>query len=128
MTTVGYGSQVPITSGGRIMVYSLGFLSILVFGAILANAGSIMTIIVDDFLARLGLHWARTATVSCFLWGLMAYLWMMVIAYQYKEWSLVLLGEGVDLNNAYWFAYISTTTIGKILVVFVRRCIFDEPP
>ena len=99
------------------MVYSLGFLSILVFGAILANAGSIMSIIVDDFLARLGLHWARTATVSCFLWGLMAYLWMMVIAYQYKEWSLVLLGEGVDLNNAYWFAYISTTTVGKPKVV-----------
>ena len=41
MTTLGFGNTAPITEGGRAMVYTLGFVCILVFTAIIGQAGCV---------------------------------------------------------------------------------------
>ncbi|KAK1744491.1 hypothetical protein QTG54_005024 [Skeletonema marinoi] len=48
MTTIGYGNTAPATDGGRIMIFTLGFVSILFFGFVLGKAGSIVVAIVED--------------------------------------------------------------------------------
>jgi Ion channel len=114
MTTVGYGNQPPITRGGRLLVYSFGFFSILIFGAILGQAGSIVTMIVDDFFAMRRWHQVRKPRVACIMWGVMAFLWMLVIATQFVHFKRLRLdaGDEFDFSDGYWFAFISTLTVG----------------
>eukprot|EP00978_Attheya_sp_CCMP212_P023061 scaffold69809_cov42-Attheya_sp.AAC.2 len=52
MTTIGYGNATPVTAGGRAMVYTLGFVSIILFTAIIGRAGYAVLQIVDDGLRR----------------------------------------------------------------------------
>lgn len=96
------------------MVFTLGFLSILVFGALLVLAGKVVTTIVDDFLARVQLHQLRRHAYGWILWTGLAYLWMLVIAFTFQHWRRKRLGadEAVTLGESYWFAFISTTTVG----------------
>jgi hypothetical protein len=112
MSTVGYGNQAPETNAGRIMVYTLGFASLLVFGAILARAGQIIAAIFEDALVRF--HWTFLTSpwVTCLIFGAFYYIWMLVIAAKTDVWKEYRLGESFSFRDGYWFAYISTTTIG----------------
>jgi len=56
MTTIGYGNTAPVSEGGRAMIYTLGFFSILLFAVILGGAGTIVVAIWDDFVNRTKLH------------------------------------------------------------------------
>lgn len=133
------GNAAIETTEGRTLVYTLGFFSILAFGGILIGAGSVVTAIADD--ASIRLHQRRLANpwVASFLWGALYYVWMIVIANVsitecqtahcltersqlslslfskfYVNWTerrLGTIGE-VSMRDGYWFAYISTTTIG----------------
>ena len=54
MTTIGYGNVAPVTRrGGQGLVLSLGFVSILSFTAIIANAGRVFLAVMDDFFLRI---------------------------------------------------------------------------
>lgn len=113
MTTVGYGNQAVSSTAGRSMVYSLGFLSLLVFAAILARSGQIVSAIWDDILANLHWHYLMRPWPSSFMWGTCYYMWMLVIAGHTVQWKRERLEDSsFGLNDGYWFAYISTTTIG----------------
>ena len=81
MTTVGYGSTAPTSEGGRAMVFTLGFLSIVIFAGVNIKAGGILSAIVDDVAVRS--HLSRHVTrhwVFAVLWGVLYYMWMCVIA------------------------------------------------
>lgn len=81
MTTVGYGSTAPTSDGGRAMVFTLGFLSIVIFAGVNIKAGGILSAIVDDVAVRS--HLSRHVTrpwVFVVLWGVLYYMWMCVIA------------------------------------------------
>mmetsp|Transcript_21135 Transcript_21135/g.32056 ORF Transcript_21135/g.32056 Transcript_21135/m.32056 type:complete len:82 (-) Transcript_21135:959-1204(-) len=52
MTAMGYGNASPSTTAGRFLVYTFGSLCILLFGIVLANAATIVTIIFDDAVTR----------------------------------------------------------------------------
>lgn len=81
MTTVGYGSTAPTSDGGRAMVFTLGFLSIVIFAGVNIKAGGILSAIVDDVAVRS--HLSRHVTrpwVFAVLWGVLYYMWMCVIA------------------------------------------------
>lgn len=93
-------------------MFSFGFLSILAFGAILATAGSIISAIFDDFLCRSNLKLLTKKPVLCFIWGSLWYVWMLVVAQTTRLWTARRLGEEMPFYDAYWFAYISTTTVG----------------
>ena len=112
MTTVGYGNTAPTTDGGRAMIFTLGFLSILLFAGILANAGGVVTAIVDDGIDRANLSKLNRPWASALFWGSMYYLWMVLIASYYQWWQEDRLEDTIDYADSYWFAYISTTTVG----------------
>lgn len=94
MTTVGYGNQAPDTTGGRALVYTMGFLSILAFAGILAAAGNVVSVIFDDAVDRIKLHSLTTPWVACVIWGAVSYTWMVVIAAVTKNWKEEQMGVG----------------------------------
>ena len=116
MTTVGYGNQSPTTQGGRLLIYILGFVTILAFAGILAAAGYIVSELLEDaigrfhhftFLSKLSKRW-----VSCIFWGCAYYGWMFVIGGVTVWWKKDRLEDDeFHINDGYWFAYISTTTV-----------------
>jgi hypothetical protein len=113
MTTIGYGNQAPVTEGGRAMVFTVGFVSILVFAGALAYSGYIISTILDDCFTRISLRFLTWAWVAVVYWGIIYYSWMIAIAGYYDRWRYKRLND-TDFNFAdgYWFAYISTTTVG----------------
>lgn len=95
------------------MTFTLGFVSILCFGAILATAGSILSLIFDDIAHRLRLHLLTRPWVASCIWGTAYYSWMVLIAGLTERWKLKRLGDDAfTMREGYWFAYISTTTVG----------------
>jgi len=99
------------------MVFTFGFLSILTFAGILASSGYIASAIVDDLLVRFNLRILTREWAACILWGLLYYGWMIIIAVvtvAWKQTRLQLTSEEFDLRDGYWFAYISSTTVGLV--------------
>jgi hypothetical protein len=114
MTTIGYGNVAPVTKTGRRLVFSLGFVSIIVWGAITAEAGSVCLAICDDFFLR----WRR---LRCLAMGWTAWLFWLCMFYLYIfVLSCIILAledgilEGDDFGKqeAFWFSFISVTTVG----------------
>ena len=122
LSTIGYGNQAPQTVQGRTLVYTLGFVSIVAFGAILGTAGLIASAIMDDFLTRFKIAIGVPPTnnsspyilwVTCFLWGIFYYSWMLIVAAAIMQWKHDRLPAEDDQNefnfgDGYWFAYISS--------------------
>ena len=104
MTTVGYGNTAPTTEGGRAMIFTLGFFSVLLFAGILANAGSVVTAIIDDGIDRANLSYFNRPWASALFWGAMYYVWMVLIASYYQFWQEDRLEETIDYSDSYWFA------------------------
>lgn len=114
MTTVGYGNQAPSTSEGRMLIYSAGFISLILFGAILGSSGYILLSIYDDCVSRFSCSkFLRRPIVGVVLWGGIWLAWAVVIAGGTEWWWAYRLPEfDADHYDALWFAYISTSTIG----------------
>ncbi len=120
MTTMGYGNTAPVTVEGRLLVYFMGFLSILLFSAAMGNAGSVLLTIVDDFFERVGLKRLTKGIAAVVFWLATLLLWLLVIAGIYWLWAEKHYGiywkedpsVRFKLSDAYWFAYISVTTVG----------------
>lgn len=86
------------------MVFSLGFLSILAFGAILASAGYIISRIFDNAANRQKLKFLSWPWVACLVWGSAFYTWMALIAFHTQAWKKTRLNdESFSMNDAYWF-------------------------
>jgi hypothetical protein len=89
------------------MVFTLGFLSILVFAVVLGNSGSIITAIFDDLVDRSPrLSWLQTPWVMCLAWGVLYYIWMVVLAWMAVDWWQERLGEDLSYSDAYWYRYV----------------------
>jgi len=113
MTTMGYGNTAPTSDGGRAMIFTLGFFSIVLFAGVLAKAGSIVAAIVDDFVDRSPFECLNRPWIFTIFWGILYYAWMIFIASYYQYWNEERLeDDSIDYADAYWFAYISTTTVG----------------
>ncbi|KAL7557515.1 hypothetical protein ACA910_005269 [Epithemia clementina (nom. ined.)] len=112
-TTIGYGNQSPTTEGGRALVYTVGFVCILAFAGVLATTGNIMLALLDNSVRqRPSLVFVTKPTWGCLFWGSLWYTWMALIAFVTKKWKDNRLSEGFSMKDGYWFAYISTTTVG----------------
>ena len=126
MTTVGYGNQSPTTRGGRLLIYLVGFVTILAFAGTLATAGYIVSELLEDavgrflhpkFLSKLSKKW-----ISCLFWGCAYYVWMFAIGIATVRWKKNRLEDDeFNFSEGYWFAYISTTTVSG------SRCIARGP-
>mmetsp|Transcript_28603 Transcript_28603/g.36848 ORF Transcript_28603/g.36848 Transcript_28603/m.36848 type:complete len:141 (-) Transcript_28603:60-482(-) len=58
------------------------------------------------------LKWLSHSWFGVIFWAILVYTWLFVIAGAYMEWLSVRQGEQLDLGDAYWFAFISITTVG----------------
>jgi hypothetical protein len=111
MSTIGYGNR-PTSWQGRTMVHTLGFLNVLLFGFISAAGGYVLNSVVNDFVSRRGFPAESRKWLASLLWAILLYFWMLIIALIYMHWKYHRLGQKVRLSDAFWFSYISTTTIG----------------
>jgi hypothetical protein len=107
-----YGNATPSTVGGRLLIYTLGFITIIAFIALNANASFILATIVDDSLIRLGLRRLTKGFGAVLLWLLLTILWMLVVAFSFRALSYWRIGVRLSLSDAYWFSYITATTVG----------------
>ena len=112
MTTVGYGNQTTESVAGRSLVYILGFISILFFGGILASTGTIVSHLVGDFFARLRLKFFTYKSVMMVMWCLMWLAWQVGLMFFFWWFNKIRVGSDIRWEDAYWWAFISTTTIG----------------
>ena len=115
MTTIGYGNTAPVTVGGRAMVYTLGFLSILLFTAVSGQAGYVSLLVFDDFFARIPrLSFLQKGWWACAFWLVAYYSWGLVTAGLFLAYAKIKAAADnpYDFADAFWWAYISTTTVG----------------
>lgn len=112
MTTMGYGNQAPLTWQGRALIFSLGFLSVLLFGVILQRAGRVTSVLFDDSLSHFQMRILSRSWFLCAIWGIIYYGYMLINAYYIKSWKASRLGDTISLGEGYWFSFISFTTIG----------------
>lgn len=116
MTTIGYGNTAPTTTGGRALIFVMGFLNILAFTTVMGHAGYILLTIIDDFFNRVGLKRFTKGIAAVLFWLAILFLWLLVIAgISYSYWHSRYARFGRDdmtLTDSYWFAFISVTTVG----------------
>jgi len=108
----GYGNQAPSTVGGTAMIYTLGFLSIILFASVLSTSGTIVSHLVGDFVSRTQMKCFLKRQFMLLFWGCLCFGWMAFLAYHFYMWNRIRLEEEVRFSDAYWFAFISTTTVG----------------
>lgn len=113
LATVGYGNQSITTTLGRRYAYGFGLMSILAFGVMLSTAGYVLSCVVDDALVRYRLHFFTNKWASCILWGILYTTSMVCIAALTVRWKKERLNlQEFSFTDGFWFAYISSTTIG----------------
>lgn len=95
------------------MLYTLGFLSILLFAAVASRAGNITVCLFEDVMKKGRLSkWLNNPFLAPLFWGVLYYVWLFLIAAYTQSWKRSRLEEDVGADETYWFAYISTTTVG----------------
>lgn len=95
------------------LVFTFGFLCILLFGIVLAEAGSIITTVFQDGVKRHSrLKWLSRTWAAMLFWGLIFYAWLCTIAAITMAWKKRRVGKEIDFKDAYWFSFISITTVG----------------
>ncbi|CAB9525393.1 expressed unknown protein [Seminavis robusta] len=112
MTTVGYGNQAPVTLWGRVLIFTFGFYSILMFAGVLTAAGVVTSLLVNDFAIRLRLRLLANKVVMMIVWGLLWVGWLAFMSAHAIEWTRWRLEEQMSWEDGMWFAFISTTTVG----------------
>jgi len=115
MTTIGYGNTAPESFAGRAMVYTLGFISILLFAAVSGQAGYVSLSIADDFFYRRKMKSLTKGMGASVFWFGTYYLWNVVVGGMVMNWATYRRSTHLGWNefkDAFWFAYISTTTVG----------------
>ena len=114
MTTIGYGNVSPESVGGRALVFTMGFISIILFAAASARAACVITSVLDKFLVKMRLTVLTRPWTQLILWGSFYFIWLVLIALVYNQWRVERLGEAaaIPFTSAYWFSFISTTTVG----------------
>lgn len=113
MTTIGYGNQSPSTVEGQAMIYTFGFLSILLFALVASQSGRITALLFDDVMRKTHvLSWFSRPFLGTLFWGILYWAWLALIGSYTVDWKVSRVGEEYSMSDAYWFAYISTTTVG----------------
>ena len=109
---VGYGNQAPSSDEGRVLIFTVGFVTILCFGAVLAMSGYILSFLFDEYVTDYNMKILANPWIASVMWATLYYVWMILIAFITIDWKRDSLDIDMGLSDAYWFSYISTTTVG----------------
>jgi len=115
MTTIGYGNIAPVTKGGRSLVFTMGFFSILAFTAVIGKAAYVLLSIVEDVFIRVHMPQVTDGWTSVAIWLFITFLWMLVIGESYLEYCERRGYDDYsqyDTFDAFWFGFNSVTTVG----------------
>lgn len=107
------------------MVVIFGFVSMLLFGGILASSGNVVAVIYDDFVKKI--RWSALARPfwSMLFWMIVTALytiWMGAMAYKWWKWRIE--EDAPSIHEGFWFAYLTTTTVGLGDYYFQPEVIF----
>lgn len=107
MTTIGFGNVTPTIKGDRTLVYTVGFVTIIVFAGVLATAGHVFTTIIDDLVGRTKCtKWLKNPLVQMLIWGTLFYGFLCVIAQTAIYWKKERVGVEMTFKDAYWFSFV----------------------
>ena len=107
------GNFTPNTTAGRLLVWCLGWLSIIAFGGIMIIAGYTYTTIADDLFTRFNVKWLQRPAYSAPLWALFSMTWIILIAYKARYfWDSRTPDFEYTTGDSYWFSYITVLTVG----------------
>lgn len=113
MTTIGYGNTVPKTDEGKIMVCTLGFITILIFTVITGAAGYVCLTIFDDLFMNLKMERFTEGWTAVLFWLVGLSLWVLTLAgifmgYDYSKYDVYYFSYPYLI----WWSFISVTTVG----------------
>ena len=139
MTTVGYGNVSPVTWEGRLMVGVLGLFTIPIWAILLYIAGKVLGIVIDDLFRRCNWRFMTRNLPSVFVWAFISTFWILMIAeffvltqnyaddpeeYRFSPFGLrdreTARENVIQLEDAYWFSYISVLTVGKYTLLLKK--------
>ena len=94
------------------LVYTGGFLTIVGFLTLNNTASNVWKTLIDDLFLRL--KWKRLVRgpPSVLFWLCVTVLWMLVLALSMQAYRNNRVHDHFPLKDAYWFSYITTTTVG----------------
>lgn len=87
-------------------------MTIIGFLALNGTASNILMTIIDDLLIRLRLRKLTRGIPAVILWLCLLILWMLILALCAVLFFKNRVGEDQPLANAYWFSYVTITTVG----------------
>lgn len=108
----GYGNTAPSTDEGKLLVYTCGFVTIIGFLALNNTAANVWKTLIEDIFIRLKLKRLVKGPLSVLFWLCTTILWMLVLALAMQKYRRNRVGDDFALSDAYWFSYITTTTVG----------------
>ena len=95
------------------LVGMLGWLSIIVFAGVIVFSTGNWIAIADDFFYRTNLGWLKKPLYASMLWGILSFAWIALLASKARGfWRERIPGFEATKADSYWFAYISTLTVG----------------
>lgn len=112
-STIGYGNTVPKTDEGKIMVCTLGFITILIFTVITGAAGYVCLTIFDDLFMNLKMERFTEGWTAVLFWLVGLSLWVLTLAgifmgYDYSKYDVYYFSYPYLI----WWSFISVTTVG----------------
>lgn len=92
---------------------TLGFLSMLAFGGVLAVAGNVVKLLYRDLTSRSKFSRVFACEyVATVVWGSFAISWMYILGVRAGRWWNARLDIETTNGDQFWFGYISSTTVG----------------
>ena len=94
------------------LVYTCGFVTIIGFLILNNTAAHVWKHIIEDIFHRFKLKCLIKGPLSVLFWLCMTIFWMLMTALAMKSYRQKRIVEEFPLKDAYWFSYITITTVG----------------
>ena len=94
------------------LVYTCGFITIIGFLILNNTAAHVWKHIIEDVFHRSNLTMLINGPLSVLFWFFMTIIWMLITAFAMKSYREDRTDEAFPFKDAYWFSYITTTTVG----------------
>ena len=116
---MGYGNITLVSQWTRLLVITTGLVTLFLFGGLISRASSYLILVFDDFFRKIKLDMLTKGYISVIFWFSMIWVTIALMAIMFLVTTSLSMGvsmsrllESVSYTDAYWFNYITMTTIG----------------